>query len=195
MGLDRIEAKLFRAYWDDGLLDVFCGLGVVGIGVCWLVDLVPLGALLPATLIPMWGPLRKRWVEPRAGLVEFSEARSSRNRRFLRSALWLGVGALCSFLSLFWWLRGARAAPLLPSAIPALPAVLVACPAALTAFALGLPRFLGHAGILVACGIFAALADAEPGVSLVAGGALVTIAGARLLASFLQLPTEEEEAE
>ena len=42
--LDRMESRLFRAYWDDGLLDLFFGLGVLGMpGLTAYVGLLDIG--------------------------------------------------------------------------------------------------------------------------------------------------------
>ena len=73
MKANQLEIALFRSYWDDGLLDLLCGFGLLLIGLGWALDQVALAAALPALLVPLWGPLRRSLVEPRAGFVEFSQ--------------------------------------------------------------------------------------------------------------------------
>jgi hypothetical protein len=190
MELDRIESKLFGGYWDDGLLDIFSGVAVLGVGIFWLADLVVLGAVAPAVLVPLWAPLRKAYVEPRAGRVEFSEARTHKTRRWLAGTIWLGIGTLLLFGGLYWrW--ATQPGDLLRAAIPGLPAVLISFLAVLTAVALGVPRFLGYAAILVTCGFGVAIAATEPGVAMAVGGLLILLIGARRFVRFLRLEVDE----
>ena len=76
-----LEGRLFRRYWDDGLLDLLVGVGVLLIGIGWVCDQVALAAFTPALLVPLWRPLRARLVEPRLGAVEFADKRVRRQRR------------------------------------------------------------------------------------------------------------------
>lgn len=87
-----LERRVFRSYWDDGLLDVFAAIGVTAIGLLWLRD-IPAGAVIvPPLLIPLWAQVRRKWIEPRAGFVEFSDDREYRSKRLLRLVFYLGAG-------------------------------------------------------------------------------------------------------
>jgi len=191
--VDQLEQRLFRHYWDDGLLDLFAGLAVVGIGICWTFDLVALGAIVPVLLLPFWTPLRRALVEPRAGLVEFSDERDRKTRRLLRHSVWLGVIALAAFVVLYTRIRSNPGA-LLPLVAPAIPALLIGLASALAGLALGLPRFLWYAALLAACGLGVAITDSRPEGAMIAGGVLVCAGGAWLLARFLRLDVETGEA-
>jgi len=191
--VEPLESRLFRQSWDDGLLDVFAGVGVVGIGLFWTFDLVALGAVVPALLVPFWNPLRRALVLPRAGLVEFSDARSGHNRRLLIGSGWLGLFMFALFVTSYF-LVTPDAGPLLPLVIAGVPAVLLGLLAALAGLGLGLPRFLGYAGLLCVCGVGVVLADARPEVAMIAGGVLVLLNGTWLLGRFLRLEVEDGEA-
>ncbi len=189
---DALESRLYRSYWDDGLLDIFAGAGIVGIGLCWMADLIAMGPVVPVVLAPFWGPLRRSLVEPRAGLVEFSDARSDRNRRLGRWSVWLGLAMLALFTALYF-----RAGPdpgtFLPLVIAGVPAFLLALLAAMAGLGLGLPRFLGYGAVLCVCGAGVAVAGAEPEVAMVTGGVLIALAGALLLSRFLRMDVESGE--
>lgn len=194
VGHVELESRLFRQYWDDGLLDLFAGVGVLGIALCWSVGLVAVGAAVPAVLVPFWGPLRRAVVEPRMGLVEFTDERTGRTRRFLAGAAWLGVALL---LALGVGYLAARSEPgeLLRHFVPGLPALLLGLLSALVGVGLGLPRFLAYAGFLAVSGLAVAVAGAEPEIAMFAGGLAIALTGARLLRRVLGVGVESAQAD
>ena len=187
-----LESRLFRQYWDDGLIDLLGGVGVAGIGLCWVLDVVAIGAVVPAVLAPLWKPLHRWLVEPRAGLVEFSDLRTGQIRRLGAAGLWLGLTLLAVFAAVSLFAPSERGATL-QLLTPGLPAFLLGLLAALVGLGLGLPRFLAYAGLLAVCGVAVALTDAEPGVAMIAGGLLMAVNGARLLGRLLRLEVEDGE--
>lgn len=182
--VSRLERRLFQAYWDDGLLDLFFGLGVAMLGACWALDLVAVGAAVPALLVPLWAPLRRTLVEPRMGLVRFSVAASGERRRSLLLIFWVGVGALVLFVALFWLAAPAGQRPL-ETLVAGLPAALLGLLAGFAAIALRLPRFLHYAGLFVVCGVVVAVVGAEPEVAMLAGAVPALLTGGWLLARLL----------
>lgn len=189
---DALESRLFIGYWDDGLLDLLAGVGLIGISVCWFMDLVAIGAVIPALVMPFWVILRRRLVEPRAGLVEFSDARTTRVRRFEMVAAVIGGALLLLFLAAYV-LKASPGHALLTRLAPAVPAVLVAVMSTLVGLGLGLPRFIGYALLLVLAGLVVAGADAQPAVAMLAGGIVMLASGLWRLQRFLQLPVEHGE--
>lgn len=179
------ETRLFRAYWDDGLLDLLFGLGAMAVGVLWLADLVVFGAIVPAFVALAWRPLRSAIVEPRGGWVEFSRARTESNRLKLRASVGIGVGALVLVLaaSLGIGAAGGLASAELSAAIPA---ALVGIMAALIGVGLMLGRFLAYGVAFVAIGILVALAGEAPGLAILLGGVVTSLCGGWLLARFLR---------
>ena len=188
-----LETRLFRRYWDDGLLDLLAGIGVVIVGVSWAVDLVAVGAVAPALLAVFWGPLRRALVEPRTGHVEFSDARVGRSRQLIVGSAVVGLVMLALFVGLYVLVRS-RSVALLSLVSPGIPAFLLALLMAMAGWGLGLPRFLGYAGILSVGGFGVALVDAEPEFALLAGGLVILLSGAWRFARFLRLPSDNAEA-
>ncbi len=174
-----MESRLVQIYWDDGLLDLLSGLGLVLIGVGWQLDLVPLSALAPALLIPLWKPLRERLTEPRLGYAELAGTQTARTRSFLRSAAAAGGVTFLAATGFYLALTrsGAGEPGGLAAIVPALPAVLLAALALATSWLVALPRFLLYAAGLVAAGLAVAAFELRPGWSLLAGGALTLLGG------------------
>lgn len=180
-----IENRVYRAYWNDGLLDVFAAVGVLLIGIAWTFDFVVGGAITPALLVPLWGPFRQRFVEPRLGMVEFSEKRERTNRSRLLLVILLGIGAFALVVSLYV-LRDRLALNPGVSVIAGLPALLLAIPAALTAMLVSTGRFLVYAALLIIAGGVGAMSGMEPGPILVSAGVPILIIASTVLLRFLR---------
>ncbi|NVJ69975.1 MAG: hypothetical protein HWE08_06460, partial [Alphaproteobacteria bacterium] len=58
--LSKMEGLLTRQFFDDGLLDMFVGVGLALIGIAWLSGLLALGAIVPAVMMQYWKPLRQK---------------------------------------------------------------------------------------------------------------------------------------
>jgi hypothetical protein len=185
-----LEPRLFRSFWDDGQIDFFFGIGSVAVGAFWMVDLIPIGAVVPALLAVFWTPVRRALVEPRAGRVEFSDTRTARGRRMVLGAVGIGVAVL--FLLLLAAIWGAGRTEALDGLVAGLPALLIGVMACLVAAGLRIDRFLVYAVVYVAAGLGVALAGRDPGVSILIGGATVTISGTWLLVRFLHRTSRRE---
>jgi len=193
--MGAIENRVYRAYWNDGLLDVFAAVGVLAIGVSWMFDLVVAGAITPALLVPLWGPFRQRFIEPRLGTVEFSDERERTNRDRLRLVFLLGVGAFALGVSLYF-LRDRLALDPAVSLIAGLPAFLLAVLAAMTALLVSTGRFLVYAALLIVAGGVGAGIGWEPGRILVSAGIpILLIASAVLVRFFRNNPVAVEDLE
>ena len=185
-----LESRLFRQYWDDGLLDLFAGIGVAGIAVFWALDLVALGAVAPAMLAAFWVPIRRAVVEPRIGLVEFSNARANRNVRLGVGSAVVGGAMLVGFVGLTLSAHS-RSLSALSLISPGVPAFLLALLALFAGWGLGLPRFLVYAVVLCLGGVGVVLIDARPEIAMAAGGFAMLLSGGWRMARFLRLPVVE----
>lgn len=183
--LGVIERRVYRAYWNDGLLDLFAAAGVLAVGVFWIVG-IPVGAAItPVLLVPLWGPLRKRLIEPRLGMVEFSDARERRSAVLLRRAMLLGSGFFALGVALYSYRENLPADPPV-SLVAGLPAVLLGLLALITTVLVATPRFLAHAAILVVAGAAGALLGVEPGWTLTAAGTAMLAIAVVALARFFR---------
>ncbi len=188
------DADLFRAYWDDGLLDILFGLGLLVIGVGWMVDISWLGVIQVPVWFVLWAPLRRRFVEPRAGFVEFSLARRRRTSRGLWGTLALGVAVLAVTVILLFAFRTAQGAgPVLQRLVVGLPAALVAIAAFLAGLLTGARRFHAYGAALLAGAAVAVMIGRGPFTPLVVVGLLAVVSGAVLLARFVRASSEYEE--
>ncbi len=189
LDLHRLEASLYRSFWQDGLLDVFIGTGVLLIGFAWLAALVPLGAVVPAVLMPFWPIARKRLITPRAGYVRFSDARTRHERKQLRMLVGIGTGVFVLSLlgGIYAYFRVAASASdaFLAMLVPALPNVLLALLLALGSLLFAIWRYLLYAILFVLVGVVGLMMGMHPGWQLVGAGALTLLAGLALLTHFL----------
>jgi len=183
--LKSIEKQVFRAYWDDGLLDLFGAIAVLFIGMSWIIEMPVFGAMVPALLVPLWIPLRQRLVEPRLGLVEFSDERVQRNTERLRSVAVFGAGTLVLAIALYFARLRLGINPTVPL-IAALPALLIAVLAAMTAFLIATPRFMLYAAVLALTGVAGALLGLEPGPILAIAAVPLLVVALLVLVRFLR---------
>ena len=150
----------------------------------WICSAHPLGAIVPALLVPVWKPFRARLIEPRVGPMHFSAEHERRLRRGWIGALVLGVLVLLVGVGVFLGrdaLRGAK-----PWLMPGLPAILVAFGLALSWILLQLRRFLLYAAVFLAAGVGVALLGQRPGWALLAGGLVTLTGGIVLFVRFLR---------
>jgi len=191
--MNLLERKVFQHYWDDGLLDLFAAIGILMIGISWLRDF-PVGAVfVPALLVPFWKPVRRKVIEPRLGLVEFTEAREHRNQRMLKVIMYFGIAVLILAIELYFVRDSLPMEPTV-ALIAGLPAMLLAVLAIITAGLIGSSRFFVYALILVTIGVGGALLDWVPGKILaVAGGIMLAIAGGLLMQFMRENPPGESE--
>jgi hypothetical protein len=191
--MNLLERKVFQSYWDDGLLDLFAAIGIFLIGVSWLRDF-PVGAVfVPALLVPFWNPVRRKVIEPRLGLVEFTEARERRNQRLLKLVMYIGIAVLILAIELYFVRDSLPVEPTV-ALIAGLPAFLLAVLAIITAALIGSARFVAYALILVTTGVGGALLDWVPGKILaVVGGIMFVIAGGLLIQFIRANPPGESE--
>jgi len=181
-----LENELYTGRFDDGLLDLFIGLGLVGVGVTWMTNSPALSALVPAVLIPLWIALRRQVTEPRLGRVSFSADRRATERSRAARAVSLGTGVLALVvLAQLGLRRGAVAPPSWTSLAPLIPAALLVVGLVLVSLMVGARRFLIYAAALLVVAFLATRFGAEPGTYLTLAGALLSVWAGGLVARFL----------
>jgi hypothetical protein len=181
--LSATEARVFEAYWQDGVLDLIAGAGVVIIGVGWILGFVLVVALVPPLALAAWPILRQRVTVPRLGQVRFA----ARRRRTMRHGLVavLSLGVLTGGWAVNHALNPGSTSAFLTWIAPGIPALILTAMALSAAEALRLLRFVGYAVGFALAAVAVAALDVEPGWALLAGGLIVTVNGARLLAGFV----------
>lgn len=180
--LHRLEQQTHRAYWSDGLLDLFCGASLLAIGASWLSEWF-IGSIAPALLVALWGPARARFTEPRLGAVEFSDDRQRRTRAFIRLSLITGLATFVLAVGLAF-VRGHDVA-LSQALVKAMPGGLVGLAGVVAGEALQLRRLLVYGALMIASGVaVAAISAANPGWPFVIGGAAALVVGVALARRF-----------
>ncbi|QDU68212.1 hypothetical protein [Engelhardtia mirabilis] len=181
--LASTESRLFRAYWQDGVLDLLAGAALSAIGLGWIAGYPLAGVVVPPVAIATWPILRQRITRPRLGQVRFNARRRFDMSLGMIAVLSLGVLLCGLFVS-----RSKEGASYeaLRSLAPGIPALLVAALGLSAAAALRLARLAAYSAVFVAAALVVATLDAEPGWALLAGGLVMLASGARLLAAFVR---------
>lgn len=190
---NALEARLFRTYWDDGLLDLVAGIAVLSIGIGWWFEWAVLAAVAPALIWPLWAPLHRKLIEPRAGYVEFSRRRQQHTRRSLLLAVLLGIGAFLLGIGAFVYVMHRGMDSPYVRIVPGIPAALLAGGALIGAQLTGARRFLGYGLALLAAAGLTAVFDLGPAAPMLFGGAVVTLCGLAMLVRFLRASARFEE--
>lgn len=188
LDLDTLEERVFRARFDDGLLDLFLGIFVLGMGLTLGTEYGGMAAIWGAVLFPLWAPLRQKITEPRLGWIEPGPRRKASIRlRFGFMTLALSASALAGVV--LWLLHAQQDTNLKeslralgPTPFHAMLALMIAVGAAM----LELKRGFVHAGLVLVLGVAGFLLGGDIGEGLVAAGVVITIWGAVLMRRFLR---------
>ncbi|MBT6150202.1 MAG: hypothetical protein HOH74_32470, partial [Gemmatimonadetes bacterium] len=152
-------------------------------------DVVVLSAAGSAVMVTLWAPLRRRIVEPRAGYVEFSQARQIHTRTGLRATFLLCVCTLLLGVGAFFYLRETgNTEPLggFGHVLAGIPAVLLAVGAVVTARITAARRFAAYAMVLLLAGVVTAVMHWRPEVPMLVSGTGVSLSGLVLVVRFLR---------
>jgi hypothetical protein len=186
--LGELERQSYHSRWKDGTLDLTGGLGVLGVGGTWSLDIYwGVGFLVPI-LITLWFILRSKLVEPRIGRVRFRRERRETEKSGAQGSAWVGVGLLAAVLVIhvFQLRGGGGGGRWLAEWIAGLPCALLALMALATAAVTGLVRFITYAGVLLLTATVATPLGMEPAPQLLIAGGLITLAGLIRFARFLK---------
>lgn len=181
--LRSMEREVYRAYWSDGIVDIYAGVSLIFLGAMWVWpnDLSGLAGILPAVLVTPMLAARKRFVEARLGHVEWRPARRSWERRNQLAMLAGGLGlfllVIGAYLVVADGVGNQRLAPGILAWILALLGVGLA-------FLLDTRRMLLYAAVLAVGGVVVVLLQAEPGWPMLVAGVVATSVGLYLLRRF-----------
>ena len=102
--LKEIQRKAYMSYHQDGLLDIFAGLYILGFGVGIVMDLLwesGFGAIMPAilitTVLPIWISAKRKITMPRIGYVNFGIRGTNKLTAVFIGTMVAGLGAFFIF--------------------------------------------------------------------------------------------------
>lgn len=182
--LAATEKRVFRGFWQDGLLDIVVGATVFLMGVGALNGLLVLMPGLPIVGVLVWLAARRWITEPRLGTVTFSAQRVRRLRQGLIAILGFGLVVGVSVVIGVWF--RSEGSSFAAWFAPAIPATIVATLSLCCALALGLWRYGVYGLIFLGVGVGAASWRVEPWWCLVGGGLVVATWGVFMLVGFLR---------
>lgn len=181
-----LERSVYRAHFDDGLVDLLFGVVVLAWGAGLILGIAYLGALAAGVSVTLWPVLRQRISHPRTGHVELSRSRRSREGRKALASVAAGVALLALVAIVASGVGGSFTRTPLDSVGAGLGGFLLALPALLVMAATGVGRFGVHAAVFVVCGLLGMLGVLSLEVSVLAGGMAVLALGAVQLLRFIR---------
>jgi hypothetical protein len=102
--LKEIERRAYMSYHQDGLLDIFAGLYVLGFGLGIYMDIIwefGFGVIMPgilvATVLPIWIAAKRRITMPRIGFVNFGIRGASKITAIFIGLMVAGLGVFFVF--------------------------------------------------------------------------------------------------
>jgi hypothetical protein len=102
--LKEIERRAYISYHQDGLLDIFAGLYVLGFGLGIYLEIIwesGFGAIMPgilvAVVLPIWIAAKRRITMPRIGFVNFGIRGASKITAIFIGLMVAGLGAFFAF--------------------------------------------------------------------------------------------------
>lgn len=187
--LEALEHRAYRSSYSDGIIDIFVGVSLLVIGAIWVwaEDYGAFAGILPAVLAASLLPLRKRVVEPRGGYVRWGERRRRSERRNLWGAATAGVAVFLLGIAAYFVADGSGGSrDVLADFGPGLLAFILALLAFIIGMVLEHGRFFGYAAVLVAGGVFAVIADSNPGWPMLGAGVVASFVGLVMLMRYLR---------
>jgi hypothetical protein len=102
--LREIEKKAYMSYHQDGLLDIFVGVYILGFGLGVWADVTleyGFGSIMPAiliaTMLPIWIAAKRKVTMPRIGFVKFSTRGATKLMAVLIGLAVAGLGMFLAF--------------------------------------------------------------------------------------------------
>ena len=102
--LKEIERKAYMSYHQDGLLDIFAGVYILGFGlgifmfILWeFIFGIIIPAILVATVLPIWIAAKRKITMPRIGFVNFGIRGASKITAIFIGLMVLGLGTFFVF--------------------------------------------------------------------------------------------------
>ncbi|MFT7531823.1 MAG: hypothetical protein ACI9FD_002850 [Gammaproteobacteria bacterium] len=182
--IEQAEKFAAKTMTEDGLIDLFVGIGLVTTGFLWNGDNSALAAVVPIILINMWKFVRRRFSDPRVGYVTLAKDRKKTNSGrvvFALVALTLVVGVVA-------WVQGG-AYPVMGTPYYALftvgPSALAAAVILMGAIYYGTPRFYIYAAWVFTSGGLSILYTEGPDLAFILGGTPLAVAGLFYFSRFL----------
>ncbi len=183
--IEQAEKLAAKTMTEDGLIDLFTGVGMIIVGYFWLIDNSAISAIMPFALINMWKVARNKISEPRMGRVTLPKEKKA---HILTGRIILAIILLTLALGvILWWIGGAGEIlgtgyyPLFASG----PSLLAGTIIFFSAIYLKAPRFFGYAAWLVAAAGITIWLEKGPATAFMISGILFVLIGGFLFARFL----------
>lgn len=198
INLKELEMKAYTSYHEDGLLDLFLGLGIIGFVETVFFNMTSTASIIPALAIVFYMVAKKKITIPRIGHVKFSLNRNPR-LLFVQGLLVLILLLGLFFGLLVWRVDASGETPFwmkivlekYPHLVVGLVGALLFC---LTAYATGIGRFYGYSTLTLILFVGGWMLGIQAKRIALLFGVAMVLAGFALLICFLRkYPKAKEE--
>jgi len=197
INLNELERKAYTSYYEDGLLDLFLGLGIIGFVETVFFNMTSTASIIPALAIVFYMVAKKKITIPRIGHVRFSQSRNP-HIILLQGLLVLILLLGLIFGLLVWRTDASGETPFwmkivlekYPHLIVGLVGVLLFC---LTAYATGIGRFYGYSALTLVLFVGGWMFGIQAKRIALLFGVAMMLAGVVLLIRFLRKYPETKE--
>ncbi len=191
--LKEIERKAYMSYHQDGLLDIFAGIYILGFALGILMETIwefDFGVIMPAilvvTVLPIWIAAKRKITMPRIGYVNFGTRGANKLTAVFIGTLVAGLGAFFVFTFATFQNESRQWLDLIVQngmLIIGFGAFLVC---AIFGYSMGLKRLYAYGSLAAITLVIGHFADIFFGYIMFALGLIVTIAGSALLINFVK---------
>jgi len=194
--LERVEEHTYRSVFDDGLMDLFAGVLVLGFGISMVTgSFVP---MIPNYVLPfLWRPIRKRWITPRMGYVRFTTGRRQKERTAMHKAVVAGLLVFLAGAALAITI-GVQLIPIRHQAVVHSIGLMFALAMLTITVTMRIRRFVAYATVMLLAAVAGVAFGLSAEVYLNGIGAAMTLAGVAMLWRFarkhLAIPPEKHHA-
>ena len=194
--LKALEERAYKQTWNDGILDLIIGIGLVMLGLLFRTDLAGLAGMFVAVLLmPFWAVGKQLITVPRLGYAEFSEDRKATERGWQRHLLVLGVMTLALAVGLYVATTTGRLGDELGEIRLGylLFGGLIALGLGAAGFIAGLPRLTAYAAVVLAATGIGYVTGLELEDYVLAAGIVILAVGVVVFARFIRRHPRRDE--
>lgn len=187
--LKEIQKRAYMSYHQDGLLDIFVGVYILGFGLGAYLDIVYelgfailLPAIMAAVIIPFWYSAKRMITMPRIGFVNFGKSQANR-----LMVVFIGLAVLGLAFSVMFSLAATQAwvhvIMRYGMIILGLAGSATCC---LIGYSMGLRRLYGYGLLTLVLFVGGHFVGISAWYSMIALGTVITVAGSYLLICFVR---------
>jgi hypothetical protein len=184
--LEQIERKTYLSYHSDGIWDLFAGLSFVGMALGLIYGNTGIAAIFPALAIIMVPALKRCITSPRLGYVKFASQREEKEKRNVKSLIYLmsltavlGLVVFSGYTGDSAWHRWIKSLALIPFGL------VLSTIAGAVGLLYGIKRVLFYSVLILATFVIGHVLELRPAFHFSVIGIPITLVGVVMFLRFI----------